>query len=302
MNAEDATSKGAKAKPGALARVNFRRSLMFYALGALIGLIMAGFALFTAKGTSTLVVPAEDVALVNQQPIARSDFYLQIKALYNVEFNQTTQAQRKQVLDQMIREELFVQRGKELDVASVDPDVRNAMVAAVEAGIAADVTASRPSDEKLMDYFKAHQSTYASEGTMTVRDLVFPNDMAAAAAAQALKPGADVAAVLAEQHGKDSGKVNGEEFYFAARIHLGDALFDAAKALSAGQVSQPIKAADGVHLLYMASNFPPVPDSFQEARSKVLADYQKEAVAWLQNGDQNFFRKRANVLIAEDLR
>lgn len=282
--------------------VSLRRSVALYAVGAVVGLILAGFALFTAKGTSTLVVPPEDVALVNQQPIARSDYYLQLKALYNTDYAHTTRAQRKQVLDDMIREELFVQRGKELDVASVDPEVRNAMVSAVEQGIAADVTASQPSDEKLMAYYKAHQATYSSEGVMTVRDLVFPAVTAAEPAAQALRSGAPVEAVLAQHHGKDTRKTDGEEFYFAAKIHLGDALFNAARALKAGEVSAPLQQPDGFHLLVMAKNVPPVPASFEQARSKVLADYEKDAIARLQNGDSNFFRKRANILIAEDLK
>jgi parvulin-like peptidyl-prolyl isomerase len=282
--------------------VSLQRSVALYAVGAAVGLILAGFALFTAKGTSTLVVPPEDVALVNQQPIARSDYYLQLKALYNTDYAHTTPQQRKQVLNDMIREELFVQRGKELDVASVDPEVRNAMVSAVEQGIAADVTASRPSDEKLMAYYKDHQAAYSSEGLMTVRDLVFPAMTAAEPAAQALRSGIPVEAVLAQYHGKDTRKTDGEEFYFAAKIHLGDALFNAARALKAGDVSAPMQQPDGFHLLAMAKNVPPVPDTFEQARSRVLADYEKDAIARLEKGDSNFFRKRANILIAEDMR
>jgi hypothetical protein len=108
--------------------------------------------------------------------------------------------------------------------------------------------------------------------------------------------------VVLKYHGKDSGKVNGEEFYFAAKIHLGDALFNAAKALPAGKASPPLNAPDGVHVLYMASNIAPTPSSFEQARSRVLADYQRDAIARLQKGDESFFRKRANVLIAPDLR
>jgi parvulin-like peptidyl-prolyl isomerase len=301
MNATDQTRGQQPAPASPLARQSFRRSVIFYALGSLVGLVLAGIALFTAKGTSTLVVPPEDVALVNQQPISRSDYYLQLKALFEVDFPHATAAQRKQVLNDMVREELLVQRGKELDVASVDPDVRNAMVSAVEQGIAADVIAARPSDDKLMDYYKAHPEAYSSEGTMTVRDLVFPTAEAAGAAAQALKSGAAVGAVLVQQHGRDSGKVDGEEFYFAAKIHLGETLFKAARALSAGQVSGPLAAADGVHVLAMQANTPPTPDSFDQARAKVFADYQKAAVARLQGGDDQFFRKRANILIAKDL-
>jgi len=297
MNAKDAPRTGWRDA----AHVSLKRSVTVFAVGAVIGLVMAGFALFTAKGTSTLVVPPEDVALVNQQPVSRSDFYLQLKALDSVDFDHATRDQRKQVLDQMIREELFVQRGKELDVASVDPDVRTAMVAAVEQGIAADVIASRPSDEKLQAYFKAHQDKYSSEGSMTVRDLVFPPANAAAAAA-ALRAGGKVEAVAAQYGGKDSGRVDGEEFYFAAKIHLGDAMFAAARVLAPGQASAPTPSGDGVHVLYMVANRPPAPKPFEEARASVLNDYQKEAIARLQNGDESFFRKRANVLIAQDMR
>lgn len=284
------------------AHVSLKRSLILSGAGAIIGLLMAGFALFTAKGTSTLVVPPEDVAIVNQQPIARSDFYLQLKALYSVDYAQTTPQQRQEVLNQMIREELYVQRGKELDVASVDADVRAAMVNAVEQGIAADVIASNPSEDKLREYYQQHQDAYSDEGIMTVRDLVFAQPKAAAAASQALKAGQNVDAVVAQYQGKDSGRVNGQEFYFAAKIHLGDPTFAIAKALGKGQASDPIAAPDGAHVLYMVDKRPPVPQAYDQAHASVLADYKKAAIARLQAGDESFFRKRANILIAPDLR
>src|SRR5271170_8129457 len=129
--------------------------------GALVGLVMAGYALFTARGTSTLIVPPEDVALVNQQPIARSDFLLQLQTLYGVDLRHATAAQRRKVLDDMIREELFVQRGKELDVASTDPDVRAAMVNSVELEIAADAVTSQPTETQLRAYYALHRARYA---------------------------------------------------------------------------------------------------------------------------------------------
>ena len=283
------------------AHVNLQRSLFLAGTGAIIGLLMAGYALFTAKGTSTLVLPAEDVALVNQQPIARSDYYLQLKALYNTDYEHATAEERKKVLDAMIREELFVQRGKELDVASVDADVRVAMVNAVEQSIAADVIAGRPSDDTLKTYYVENRAVYSSEGWMTLRDLVFPLS-SAAVAEQALTSRQNVDAVVAEFRGKDSGRVKGEEFYFAAQIHLGDTMFEAAKALANGTVSAPMPSPDGVHILFMMDNHPPVPQSFEEARARVLNDYQKAAIARLLSGDEQFLRKRANVLTAEDLR
>jgi hypothetical protein len=281
-----------------------RRSFIFMGCGALAGLLMAGYSLFTARGTSTLAVPAEDVALVNQQPISRSDYLQQLQTLFGVDFQQATAAQRRKVLDDMIREELFVQRGKELDVASTDPEVRAALVNAVELEIAADAVTSQPSEAQLRAYYSSHQARYASEGVMTLRDYVFAASDAktAADAALTLQTGPATPALLAGWHAADSGKVAGEEFYFAAKIHLGDILFGAARELSDGGVSAPIALPGAVHVLYMVRNRKPVPFDFAAARDQVLTDYRSDAIGHLRTGDEAFLRKRANVLIADDLR
>src|SRR6267154_1719995 len=161
------------------AKVDSKRSFFLAICGAVIGLLLAGYTLFTARGTSTLMVPAEDVALVNQQPISRSDYLMQLQSLYNIESSHATPEQRQKVLSDMIREELFVQRGKELDVASTDPDVRGALVNAVELEIASDAITSQPTEAALRAYYEAHLPQYATEGIMTVRDFIFAaNDRA----------------------------------------------------------------------------------------------------------------------------
>jgi hypothetical protein len=285
-------------------QMSSRRSFLFMGSGALLGLLMAGYSLFTARGTSTLVVPPEDVALVNQQPISRSDYLLQLQTLYSVDLQHATAEQRHKVLDDMIREELFVQRGRELDVASIDPDVRAAMVNSVELEIAADAITAQPGEAQLRAYYAAHHARYASEGIMTLRDYVFPPGApeVAAVAAGALKSGPPTPALLAQWHASDSGRVSGEEFYFAAKIHLGDPLFEAARDLPDGGVSAPIVHTDGIHLLYMLKNKKPVAFDFPAARDQVLTDYRNDAIGHLRTGDETFLRKRANVLIADDVR
>jgi hypothetical protein len=285
-------------------QVSSRRSFVLMGCGALVGLVMAGYALFTARGTSTLIVPPEDVALVNQQPISRSDYLLQLQTLYGVDLQHATASQRRKVLDDMIREELFVQRGKELDVASTDPDVRSAMVNAVELEIAADAITAQPSEQQLRAYYALHRERYASEGIMTLHDYVFPlsESAAAAGAARALESGAPAPALLARWHAADSGKVSDEEFYFAAKIHLGEPLFEVARHLTDGGVSVPIARADAIHVLYMVKNKTPVPFDFAAARDQVLTDYRNDAIGHLRTGDEAFLRKRANVLVADDVR
>jgi hypothetical protein len=283
--------------------VSSRRSFVFMGCGALAGLLMAGYSLFTARGTSTLIVPPEDVALVNQQPISRSDFLLQLQTLYGVDLQHATAVQRRKVLDDMIREELFVQRGKELDVASTDPDVRAAMVNAVELEIAADAVTSQPTETQLRTYYDSHRARYASEGVMTLRDYVFPpgETQAAAEAVAALRSGPATPALLTRWHASESRKVADEEFYFAVKIHLGERLFDAARELPDGGVSAPVAGAYAIHVLYMVKNSKPMPFDFAAARDQVLTDYRNDAIAHLRTGDEAFLRKRANVLIAGDI-
>jgi len=280
------------------------RSLILMSAGAAVGLGLAGYGLFTARGTSTLHVPPEDVALVNQQPISRVDFLAQLQSLYGVDLQHASPTEREKVLDDMIREELFVQRGKELDVASTDVDVRNAMVNAVELEIAADALSSAPTEAQLNRYYQEHAERYAKEGIMTLQDYVFPlgqfdSATAASAAFGATPPTAETAARF---NGKASAKMGDEQFYFAAKIHLGDKLFDIARTMADRSTSAPVSMPDGIHVLYMLKNIKPFPLQYAEARDRVLNDYRNASISHLRLGDEAFLRKRANVLIADDLR
>jgi parvulin-like peptidyl-prolyl isomerase len=202
----------------------------------------------------------------------------------------------------MIREELFVQRGRELDVASVDVDVRSATVTAVGQIVAADAIASVPTDTQLRAHYEAHKNTYASEGSILARDIVFADRTKAVQARNALLGGATIPAVAQRFGGRISGKLDGEEFYFAAQIHLGDRLFAVARALGDGEVSEPIAAQDGFHMIVMQKNNRPLPFTFSEVRGQVLTDFRTERIQRIQSEEEQFLRKRADIVVAEDLR
>jgi hypothetical protein len=166
---------------------------------------------------------------------------------------------------------------------------------------AADAITAEPGDDQLRGYFLAHPDRYEQEGVMTVRDYVFPTVSDAVGARAALMSGGSPADVLVRFHGLDSGKESGDDFYFAARIHLGDQLFALAAALPNGAVSAPSPQADGVHLLQMIANAPPKPFVFEDARPQVLNDYRTDRIQRVTAQYQVFLRKRSNVLVARDL-
>jgi parvulin-like peptidyl-prolyl isomerase len=263
-----------------------------------MGLAIAGYGLFTAQGTRTAAVPAEDAALVNNIPILRADLIAQTNALYSVPFSQTTRVQKQKVLDDMIREELYVQRGVEMGLPNDDIDVRQALVQATEGQITQDAMTSKPSEDELGQWYAAHRTKYASEGLMTVREWLAPRGGDALRIVNALRAGTSPALLGL----KTTGRVDdGEEFYFAAEEHLGKGIFAVARNLNDGAYSDPIPAPDGVHILQMVRNKLPVPTPYAEARDQVLGDFLADKVARLQAGNKRFLKKRADIKIASDL-
>lgn len=285
-----------------LDQANPRRSLLLCAAGAMIGLALAGVGLVTARGTRTFVVPPEDAATVNNVPIPMADLIDQLRTLYDVPLAQATAEQKQRVLENMIREEVYVQRGIELGLPSDDIDVRQALVAGAEAAVSQDALASRPGETELRAWYDTHQASYSGEGQMTVQDLLLPPgttpDQVATIAA-ALRDGAAPAS-LGAKGVRRAG--NGPEFYFAAKIHLGDRLFAAARTMRDGQVSDPVVQPDGTHILIMARNQVPVTARYEDARDRILRDVLADKVARLQASNESFLRKRADIKVAPELR
>jgi hypothetical protein len=283
--------------------MNARLSLTLWGVGAVLGLAAAGYSLFTAKGTGTSRVPAEYIAVVNQHPLYVSDYLDQMMSRFNVTIENASVEQRRTVLDEMIREELFVQRGLELDEPGNDPDVRNALVAAVQAQIAVDATSQTPNDAELTAFYQQHLDRYSSIGYLTVLDLIgrsrssgtTPED-SLANAVSALRAGQPLTAVKAQFGLQDSGSITGEQVYFAAKLHLGDRLFAAASSLTAGQTAGPIQAEDGrFHVLYMVANTPPQTRTFALARTEVYGDYRQDLLRRISDRESQYLKDKADI-------
>ena len=283
-----------------MARHSERRSIILCGIGAVSGLIVAGAGLFTAQGTRMAGVPAEDVAMVNQVPILMSDYLANLRAAKGVGLDKATPAQKKEILDQMIREELYVQRGIELGQQNDITEVRVALVGAVEAQQAIDAAATQPDEAALRTFYSQHLSQYEDEGTITLTDMIAPDEAAARAAVAEIRAGRPVT-TAASAHGlRPSGKMaDGEEYYFAGRIHLGDTLFDAASKVPAGKVSDPITAPDGIHVIAVTQNMPPKASPYEMVCDKVLNDYRADKIKRMQAGADAFLRRRADIQIAK---
>jgi parvulin-like peptidyl-prolyl isomerase len=283
-------------------KVSNSRALTLYAIGVVLGLTLGGIGLFNARGTTTNKVPDDVLALVNQQPILRSDFITQLENEMGVPFAESTQEDRLRVLDEMLREELFVQRGLELNFAETDQDTRSALYYIVEQQVTADVNFSKATDQELRDFYDKHQAAFMTEGKLDVHNLVLVDQDPAKAmqVVEALRAGTDINEVKM-RFGLTEGTYYQAELYYLAKVHLGAALFEAAKQLDAGQYSDPVLAEDGFHIVQVVSNSKPVPQNYEQALAGSLrgAYGQSEKNRVLTN-IMKFLRSRSTILIADD--
>ena len=299
------TSAGRTAAP---ALEPARRTLVLSAIGAAAGLLLAGYALFTASGTATHFVPPEDVALVNGRPILQSDFVTQTEAETGAPFKDATQTDRNRVLREMIDEELLVQRGLDVDLAASDPDVRSAMVAGVNLQVDAEILASQPDAASLQAYYAAHRDRYAIDGTMDLRDLVIKQGVAADQRAQAaslvaaIEGGATVDAAAGQFAFTDAGQLGrGDNYDFGVKAKLGERLYRIAASLRDGEVAGPIVDDGVVHVLAMLHRKPIRPLGFTSARDTVFQDVQRDARTRVERQNLAFLRSRADINVAPGL-
>jgi len=280
-------------------QVNPTRALWLYAIGAVKGLMIAGYGLFTASGTSTRTVPPENIATVNQRPILRSDFITQLAMETGETLSEASRADQLKVLDEMVREELLVQRALELDFGETDQNSRNALVSAISDQAIAEVTTSQPTEPELRDYFQQHPGKWATEGTMSLRDYTAADSPSARQLAQQLRAGTSADALSARPGIKENSHQT-NEYYFALQFRLGAPLFDAIRNLAAGAVSEPVMLPDGIHIVQVEMNNRPKPYTFEQARAQIGSDYNAEARDKRIANTIAFLRSRAKILIAPD--
>lgn len=294
-----------------------RRSFMLLGLGAIIGLCIAGYGLFTAAGTATRTVPPEYIALVNQRPIYRSDYLAQLQTTFSVSLDEATPEQKQKVLEDMVNEELLVQRGLEVDLASYDPEIRNALVSGVELQMYADVLAKQPTEDELKAWYEQHRDQYSSLGIFQLRDLVLnvnsgessdAFNQRAQAALAALRAGNNIDSVMQQYQLRDSlhlqqgGKADlGDIFEFAAEANLPRAVFAATQKLEAGKVSDPIVVdGEGTHIVVMLKRRNSEPLDFAAVRSRVWTDIKNADQEKVRSSTLSYLRSKSEILTAKE--
>ena len=122
--------------------------IRWLALGAVAGLIMAGYGFLRQAGADN-DLPDSAIARVNDALISRDNYERALARLADESADSPPPERQSWMLERLIDEELLVQRGLELGMAQSDGAVRNAIVNSLIASVTAEADAASPADEEL---------------------------------------------------------------------------------------------------------------------------------------------------------
>ena len=250
--------------------------------GAGAGIAMAACGLLASRTDAARRVPKSAVARVNGQAIAVADYRRVLAGLANDRRDGIEEADRRRVLDRLIDEELLIQRGLDLGLAHSDRRVRSDLTAAVVAAAIGVGGSSVPSDDELESFYDAHREQFVTPERIRLRQIFFriPGDSAKAPPEDRARDGVLRARAgepfdnLASELGDEEIAPLPDALLPPAKLvdYLGPTALRAALGLVEGEVSEPVRSGQGLHVLLVVAREAGAPRPLDDVRSEVAAE------------------------------
>ena len=263
-------------------RARARRPVVLLVACAALGLALAASGLL--RGATGDALPEGAVARVNDSLILEESYERLLAALASDRRDPLTDADRERVLDRMIEEELLVQRGLALGLASVDRRVRADLVGAVIASIAADAERRTPDADDLRALYAEDPEFFTRPGRVRARQIFFRLDdgngeRAAERAAEAkrrLDAGEDFETVRREVGDTPLLELPGALLPGSKlQEYVGPSVARAALELGVGVASEPLRSGTGLHVLVVAEREPAHTPPFESIEAQVRAEWKR---------------------------
>jgi peptidylprolyl isomerase len=276
-----------------------RRARWLLAAGAVTGLAAAAAGLF--EGSRGEPLPEGAVARVNGAIIRVEDYERLLAALESDRRVPLGDEERRRVLDRLIEEELLVQHALALGLARSDRRVRADLVSAVLGSLTAASDGEAPGDDEVRDFYERNRDFFAGPGRLWVRQVFVAVDGAGEAAAserarhaaQRLRAGEPIEAVRAELGSPEVAPLPDALLPPAKlREYLGPTALLAALDLEPGATSDPVRSAQGFHVLALVAREPGGTPPLEEILPQVRAELRRRA-------DDRMLRERLDQLRAE---
>ncbi|MGI9205469.1 MAG: peptidylprolyl isomerase [Woeseiaceae bacterium] len=158
--------------------------LRLLALGALIGLVMAGFGILRQSPDGS-ALPADMLARVNDTLISREHYERTIARQPGTSVTSTDE----DVLQMLIDDELLVQRGVELGMMNSDLVVRQAVIDSLVASITAEADTADPTEAELEAYLAENAERFSYVAKISIEAWQSDRESAAQELVEKLRAG-----------------------------------------------------------------------------------------------------------------
>lgn len=272
-----------------------------YLAGIVGGLALAALSALTGGGERPL--PPGAVARVNDTPILRADLVRALKAVGAGKRQPLSEADKGQILQRLIEEELLVQRALSQNLAGSDPVLRSALVSAVTRDVIARSRARPVSPVLLRDYYYRNKARFARPARYDVRAVFFPAAKARermAAFDAALAGGADMQALLRRFGQANAPVPAGLLPLQKLQDYLGSAPASALKSLRTGAWSPWIETKDGFWRFYVLNRTPARTPSLQSIKAQVEAAFRDDRDDAALRAYLNKLKRGAHIVLSED--
>ena len=269
--------------------MNDRTDIRWLAAGAMIGLVVAGYGILRQTDPAT-DLPDSAIAAVNDTLIGRDAYERALERLPAQDRNATAS-----LIEQLVNDELLVQRGIALGMTSTDLTVRTAIINSLVASITAEADAASPSDDTLEQHLA--DNTERISFTARLHDEAWQTD--ADPVAQAYKSAlrdsraANANDDIAPIPDLPAGLVDIEML----RNYLGPAIAAAAAEMPAGSSALFARRGRWIVIRVVDKQREAVTD-LASIRNRVLLDYRRTLADDMLRDYLDGLRQRAEIRIA----
>jgi parvulin-like peptidyl-prolyl isomerase len=249
--------------------------------GTLVGIGLAAWSL-AGSGAPDAGLPQGAIARVNDQTISAEAFARFVGAVASERRVALDAAERRRLLERMVDEELLLQRGVALGLARHEPTARRAIVAAVIATLTAEAEAEEPQEADLRTFYAEERQRFRRPGRVSLETAFVAADgrperelyARGEEIGRRVRAGEPMIRVAAELGDPATAPLPAGPLPLeSVRQYLGPTAAQAALRLSAGEVSDPIRAVGGYHVLLLRERSDGEVPAFEQIRELVRAEY-----------------------------
>jgi hypothetical protein len=269
--------------------MNDRTDIRWLLAGAMIGLVVAGYGILRQTDPAT-DLPDSAIAAVNDTLIRRDAYE---RALERMPTEDAFTAAN--LIEQLVDEELLVQRGVALGMTSTDLTVRAAIINSLVASITAEADAASPSDDTLEQHLADNAERFSFTARLHVEAWQSEAEPVAQAFISALRDDgtADTGNDIAPIPDLPAGLVDIEML----RNYLGPAISAAAAEMPVGSSALFARRGRWIVIRVVDKQREAVTD-LASIRNRVLLDYRRSLADDMLSDYVDDLRQRADIRIA----